>query len=59
MSKSKVTRNPLRKIVGFDGPRMLLECGHYAYPASMYGIAPMYRARCWKCRLGRPEEWTH
>ena len=54
-----VTRNPLREILGFDERgRMLLECGHAIYPASMFGVAPMYRARCRKCRLGAPEEWT-
>lgn len=44
-------KSPLRKIVGHEDFKEILECGHRQYPVTdIYGETNAVRRRCWQCR---------
>jgi hypothetical protein len=48
--RSNVLRYPLRKIVGHNGPKEILECGHEQYPRQDFmGPTNAVRRRCAEC----------
>jgi hypothetical protein len=57
--KPAPNRAPLRKIVGYDGHREVLECGHTQNPREDFiGETNAVRRRCQKCAAGSPPNAT-
>lgn len=46
----RINRNPLRRVVGREGFREVLECGHTIHPPRDFiGETNAVRRRCWRC----------